>query len=70
VMAGVWRVLTALLVHPRSPENRSVVSLVARESKLVVVVVAILGCVGVGLFPQFLAPLAAQVAETYTFFIP
>ena len=70
VMVGVWRALTALLVHPRSPENRSVVSLVARESNLVVVVVAILGCVGVGLFPQVLAPLAAQVAETYTFFIP
>ena len=35
-----------------------------------VVAVAILGCVGVGLFPQTLAPLAVRLAETYTFLVP
>jgi hypothetical protein len=27
-------------------------------------------CVGVGLFPQVLAPLAVRLAESYTFFLP
>jgi formate hydrogenlyase subunit 3/multisubunit Na+/H+ antiporter MnhD subunit len=72
VIIGVWRGLSALLMHPRSSEDRSVVSLVAPEGWLtaVVVVVAIMACVGVGLFPQVLAPLAVRLAETYTFFIP
>lgn len=76
VMIGVWRGLFALLVRPRSPENRSVVSLGTSEGipegwlTATVVAVAILGCVGVGLFPQVLAPLALRLAETYTFFTP
>ena len=72
VMVGVWRGLSSLLVHARAPENRSVVSLGAREGWLtaVVVIVAIIACVGVGLFPQVLAPLAVRLAEAYTFFTP
>ncbi len=76
VMAGVWRGLSVLLVRPRSPEDRSAVSsgISGGTSEgwltAAVVAVAILGCVGVGLFPQVLAPLAARLAEIYTFFIP
>jgi formate hydrogenlyase subunit 3/multisubunit Na+/H+ antiporter MnhD subunit len=72
VMIGVWRGLSALLVHPRAPENRSVVSLSSPEGWLTaaVVAVAIVACVGVGLFPQVLAPLAVRLAEAYTFFTP
>lgn len=71
VMVGVWRGLSALLVPPRPPEGDKF-SRVISEGWLtaVVVVVAILACVGVGLFPQVLAPLAARLAETYTFFAP
>lgn len=71
VMVGVWRGLSALLVRPRPPEGDRFPR-VTSEGWLtaVVVVVAILACVGVGLFPQVLAPLAARLAETYTFFAP
>ena len=40
------------------------------ENPAAVVVVAILGCVGVGIFPQVLAPYAVRLADAYTFFIP
>ena len=72
VMIGVWRGLSALLARPRSPENGSVISPGASEGWLtaVVVVVAVMACVGAGLFPQVLAPLAARLAEAYTFFVP
>jgi len=72
VMIGVWRGLSALLVRPRSLENRSVVPLGRPEGRLVAVVVAmaILACVGVGLFPQVLTPLAVRLAEAYTFLSP
>ena len=70
VIVGVWRGLSALLARPR-PEDQSVVSLGPSDGWLTagVVAVAILACVGLGLFPQVLAPLAAQIAETYTFFV-
>jgi NADH:ubiquinone oxidoreductase subunit 2 (subunit N) len=72
VMVGVGRALSALVVRPRSSEDRSVVSSVPPEGRLtaVVVVVAIMACVGVGLFPQVLAPLAVRLTEAYTFFTP
>ena len=72
VMIGVWRGLSVLLVRPRSPKDRSVVPLGPSEGWLTaaVVIVAILGCIGVGLFPQTLAPLAARFAETCTFVTP
>jgi len=72
VMVGVWRGLSVLLVRPRSPENCSVISLGSSESWLtaVVVTIAILSCIGVGLFPQALAPLVVRLVETYTFFTP
>jgi formate hydrogenlyase subunit 3/multisubunit Na+/H+ antiporter MnhD subunit len=72
VVAGVWRALSALVLPPPSSENRSVLPSVSPEGRLtaMVVAVAILACVGVGLFPQVLAPLAVRLAETYTFFTP
>jgi len=71
VMVGVWRGLSALLARSRAPEDQSVVSLAPSEGWLTagVVALAILACVGLGLFPQVLAPLAAQLAESYTFFV-
>ncbi len=72
VMVGVWRGLSALLERPRSAENRSVIPLNASEGWLttVVAIMVILGCVGVGIFPQVLAPYAVLLADAYTFFIP
>jgi NADH:ubiquinone oxidoreductase subunit 2 (subunit N) len=72
VMVGVWRALSALAARPRSSEDQSVVSSVSPEGRLtaVVVVVAVVACVGVGLFPQVLAPLAVRLTEAYTFFTP
>jgi formate hydrogenlyase subunit 3/multisubunit Na+/H+ antiporter MnhD subunit len=72
VMVGVWRSLSSLLRRPRSPEDRSVVSLAPSEGWLtaLVVIVAIVASAGVGLFPQVVAPLADQLAGTYTFFLP
>jgi len=71
VIVGVWRGLSALLARPRTPEDQSVVSLGPSDGWLTagVVAVAILACVGLGLFPQVLAPLAAQIAGTYTFLV-
>jgi len=71
VMTGVWRGLSALLVRSRPPEGDRFPR-VTSEGWLTAAVVAvvILGCVGIGLLPQVLAPLAAHLAETYTFFAP
>jgi NADH:ubiquinone oxidoreductase subunit 2 (subunit N) len=70
VMVGVWRGLSTLLTRPPSPKDRSVVSEEPSEGWLTaaVAIVAVLACVGVGLFPQVIASLAARLAETYTFF--
>jgi formate hydrogenlyase subunit 3/multisubunit Na+/H+ antiporter MnhD subunit len=72
VMVGLWRGLLVLLERPRSPANRSVISLGPSEGWLTaaVVVVVIVGCVGVSLFPQVLAPWAVRLADTYTFLTP
>jgi formate hydrogenlyase subunit 3/multisubunit Na+/H+ antiporter MnhD subunit len=72
VMVGVWRGLAALLERPRPPGSPGVATLLASEHWLTVVVVAatIVGCIGVGLFPQFVGPLAVRLAEGYTFFAP
>jgi NADH-quinone oxidoreductase subunit N len=72
VMVGLWRVLTVLLKRPRSPDDRSIIQPDPSENWLTAAVLcaAILICVGVGLFPQTLAPWAARLADTYTFFTP
>ena len=72
VLVGLWRGMSTLLERPRSIENRSVVSLGRPEGWLtaMVVIVVILGCIGVGLFPQILAPYTVHWADTYTFIAP
>jgi formate hydrogenlyase subunit 3/multisubunit Na+/H+ antiporter MnhD subunit len=72
VMVGVWRRFSALLMRPRAPEDRSVVSLTPSEGWLTAVVVIVMAAasIGVGLFPQVVAPLADQLAGVYTFFLP
>ena len=72
VLVGLWRGMSTLLERPRSIENRSVISPGRSESWLtaVVVILVILGCVGVGLFPQILAPYTVRWADTYTFIAP
>jgi formate hydrogenlyase subunit 3/multisubunit Na+/H+ antiporter MnhD subunit len=72
VMVGMWRRFSALLTRPRSPEDRSVVSLHPSEGWLTAVVVIVVSAasIGVGLFPQIIAPLADQLAGTYTYFLP
>ena len=72
VMVGLWRVLAVLLERPHAPDNRSVIQSDPAENWLTaaVICVAILICVGVGLFPQVLAPWAARLADAYTFLAP
>lgn len=72
VMIGIWRGISALLTRPLSAKDRSVVSLGTSEGRLTasVVVVALLVCLWIGLFPQILAPVAASLTEAYTFFLP
>jgi len=71
VVVGVWRALSVLLVRPRSPEGGGNPQSTSEGwLTAAVVAVAIMACVWVGLFPQILAPLAARLAETYTFLVP
>lgn len=67
VMVGVWRCLVVLLDRPVAPKDRSVMPLdVEGGLTAVVVLLAILLCVGVG---PFIVPMAAWLAEAYTFFM-
>jgi formate hydrogenlyase subunit 3/multisubunit Na+/H+ antiporter MnhD subunit len=70
VMVGVWRRFSTLLMRPRAPEDRSVISLNPAEGWLtaIVVIVVVAASITVGLFPQVIAPLADSLAGTYTFF--
>jgi formate hydrogenlyase subunit 3/multisubunit Na+/H+ antiporter MnhD subunit len=66
LMIGVWRALSVLLSHSQSSEDREDIP---KEGLLtaVVVAMAIATCVGMGLFPQPLVPLATRLAGMYTF---
>jgi formate hydrogenlyase subunit 3/multisubunit Na+/H+ antiporter MnhD subunit len=66
VMIGLWRALSVLLSRPQASEESEDVP---KEGLLtaVVVAVSIAACVGIGLFPQPLVPLATRLAEMYTF---
>ncbi len=71
VLVGVWRAMFALLERPRSSDDSETFPTTPEGWLMAaVVVVAIVACVGVGLFPQVLAPFAARLAGTYTFFSP
>lgn len=70
--AGVWRGVSALLVRHQLAEEDEPRSNPIREHWLTAVVLALGAaiCIGLGLFPQSVAPLADRVAESYTFFTP
>jgi formate hydrogenlyase subunit 3/multisubunit Na+/H+ antiporter MnhD subunit len=70
VAAAMWRALAILLAHAPAPKDRSVLTHSEGWLTALAVIVAILVCVGAGLFPQTIAPLAARLAGTYTFFLP
>ena len=72
VMAGLWRGLVPLLTRPRGSDATNHVGKAKPEGWLTatIVVGAILCTVGVGLFPQSIAPLAIRLAEGYAFFVP
>jgi formate hydrogenlyase subunit 3/multisubunit Na+/H+ antiporter MnhD subunit len=74
IIIGMWRALSTLLSRPDSdsveesePEGDSPLQhwLLAG-----VVVLAVAGCVGVGLFPQLVTPTAVRLASLYTFLAP
>jgi formate hydrogenlyase subunit 3/multisubunit Na+/H+ antiporter MnhD subunit len=67
VMAGVWRTLSILLTHSSTPKAGNVQGSSEGWLTALAVIVAILVCVGAGLFPQTIAPLATHLAEMYTF---
>lgn len=69
VMAGVWRALSILLARVPEPKDRSPFSSSESWLTALAVIVAILVCIAAGLFPQTIAPLAARLAGTFTFFI-
>jgi NADH-quinone oxidoreductase subunit N len=72
VMVGLCRILAVLFWHSQSSDGAASETEwdVASEGVLTVVliVLAVAACVGVGLFPQLLAPTALRLAGLYTFF--
>jgi len=72
VLGGVWHGLFVLLERPHSQKNRSVIPLVTTEGwvKGGVILVVVLICIGLGLFPQLVAPWASRLTDGYTFFVP
>jgi hypothetical protein len=71
VVFGVWRGVATLMRRPRTAEGLVAPFSISPESWITaaVVIVAIVACIGLGLFPQLLAPVAASLAEGYTFFL-
>ena len=72
VMIAVWRGAAALLRRPRTAEGLLEPFSISSENWLTasLVLVVMLVSVGLGLFPQVIAPIAASLAEGYTFFLP
>jgi formate hydrogenlyase subunit 3/multisubunit Na+/H+ antiporter MnhD subunit len=71
---GVWRVLASLLARsepsyeePHGPEHDAPLQRWLLAGLVVLVVVV---CVGVGLFPQLVTPTAVRLANLYTFLTP
>ena len=71
-MIAVWRGAAALLRRPRTAEGLLEPFSISSENWLTasLVLVVMLVSVGLGLFPQVIAPIAASLAEGYTFFLP
>ena len=72
IMVGLIRALSVLLTRPDTPASSPPSAPARRESRLDTAIIAlvILVCVAVGLFPQVIAPLAGQLAASFTFFGP
>jgi NADH-quinone oxidoreductase subunit N len=74
VMVGVWRVFAALFWRPQYSDGEASGSgeVVVSEGVVTVILIAlaVATCVGVGLFPQLLAPTALRLAGLYSFFAP
>lgn len=72
VVIAVLRGVAVLLRRPRTAEGLLEPFSVSSEHWLTaaIVLVAMLGCVVLGLFPQLIAPAASSLAEGYTFFLP
>jgi multicomponent Na+:H+ antiporter subunit D len=72
VAIAVWRGVGVLMRRPRTAEGLVAPFSLSSEKPLTaaVVLALILGCVWIGLFPQVIGPVAASLAEGYTFFLP
>jgi hypothetical protein len=72
VAFAVWRAVGVLMRRPRTAEGLVAPFSLSSENPLsaAVVLAVILGCVGLGLFPQLIAPVASSLAAGYTFFLP
>lgn len=70
MVGGLWRGVAALLDRPHLPEARSVFPPATREGKLLAltVLVLLLLCVGVSIYPQFLTPLVTRMVDAYALF--
>lgn len=70
MVGGLWRGLSSLLERPRLPEARSVFPPATREGKLfaLIVLVMLLLCTGVSIYPQFLTPLVTRMVDAYALF--
>jgi formate hydrogenlyase subunit 3/multisubunit Na+/H+ antiporter MnhD subunit len=71
-VTAVWRGAAVLMRRPRTAEGLIAPHAVTSEGLLTgaVVLVAIVASVALGLFPQLVGPVAATLAEGYTFFLP
>ncbi|MCX7683291.1 MAG: proton-conducting transporter membrane subunit [Anaerolineae bacterium] len=70
VMGGLWRGMASLLERPRLPEARSVFPPATREGKLFAlsVLIALLLCVVVSIYPQLLSPWVTRMVDACALF--
>jgi len=68
VITGLFRTMAVLLGSPDESDERtsSAQTRIDDWSVTAVVLLATLGCMGAGLFPQSMAPLATQLADSFT----
>lgn len=71
VLIGLWRALSVLLARPQRPEGEEELQ-VAPEGwpTAGLMTLAMIACVGMGIFPQFLGTMAIRLARAYTLFTP
>jgi len=70
VLIGLFRMLAVTLDRSvQSGEGRADAGARTNWLNSTVVVLAILGCVGVGIFPQAVAPLATRLADSFTLLV-